>query len=95
MVAPYPQPQYHYGFVCPQISSATGAVRTAGLYLALTTSGIGERYAIYSVGNANEFPLAGNLGLGVEPECAPRIRDRHDDACPGTFRGDEQHVDLA
>jgi len=68
-VAPWPQPVVHYAFHSPNLTSATGATRTAGLALELSSTGSGERFNIYAPGSAANY-LAGNLGLGVTAPAA-------------------------
>ena len=67
--APWPQPVTHYAFRSANLTSASGATRTAGLALELSSSGSGERYNIYAPGTAANY-LAGNLGLGVTTPAA-------------------------
>lgn len=64
IIAPYPQPQNQYGFYVDQLASASIAVRTAGIYLGILSTGTGQRYNVYAPGTAPSH-FAGSIGLGV------------------------------
>src|SRR4030095_1015320 len=59
-----PQPVEVYGLQVPQLTSGTGATRTAGIRLDLSTTGVGQRFNLYAPGHAHSH-FAGHVGIGT------------------------------